>query len=348
MSDVKTVRVGRDPQNLFTLPGSSAELSVETDENENTIYGAIFESTLPGVRDFSLSGNAWLRRTPGFRANVRRSGDPEAFEDEPMEQEDGQTYIISDATKSIWNWEADFVVEDGAAVVDDSNIREIDFLFGRVTFVDGYEVSGPITVSGEYKPSSVFGCANNVSLTQNAEAVLDSCFEITQEEEGFNTYRSGLKDVSAELSGIYRESNDFFELLKQNEQIVVEIDWEGNGETVSRGIFTVQSTSQSGDVGQNEEYTANFSLFVPEDTLPFSWFFGADTQMSNGMREIIEAWLNREDLYFEYYPDGTDGRGFRGATVVTDSSLSTAVDAIGELTLDTQGNGELEVFNVNP
>ena len=346
MSDnIKTVQVSLDDADYATLPGSSAELSVETDENENSIYGSEFNSTLPGVRDFSLSGNAWLRQTPGFRANVRRAGEPQAFTEEPMEVEDGDTYIIVDRTKSVWDYnETVEVFEDGVAV-DDADIESIDYLFGRVTFVETATITGPVTVTGAYKPTSVFGCANEVSLTQNAEAVLDSCFEITQDEEGFNTYSSGLKDVSMELSGFYRQSNDFFELLKDNEQIVVEVDWEGDGETMTRGVFTVQSTSQSGDVGQNEEFSVNFSLFVPEDVLPFSWYFGEASKMSTGMKYIIEAWINRQNLFVKYFPEGTANRGFKGETVVTDASMSTAVDAIGELSLDTQGTGELEVLN---
>lgn len=171
-----------------------------------------------------------------------------------------------------------------------------------------------------------------------------SCFEITQAENGFNTYDPGLKTVSADLSGFYRQTNNFFDILATNEIVIIDIDWEGDGQTVSRGIFVLVNTDQSGDVGAQEEYSASFNLFVPVDVLPFSWYFGPATKAPEGMRRIIEAWQNRQDLYVRYYPKGDDTGNtyYKGQGVVTDCSVSTAVSGIGEVTLGLTGNGELE------
>lgn len=342
-TDAKLIQVSLDDVTYSTLPGSSGEISIESSDNDNTIFGNVFSSSLPGVKDWSLSGNAWLRETPGFNATVKRQGATTVFTGETLSQEDGLTYIIDDFTKSIWDYNLDVTVYDNATPVAAADIQEIDYMFGRVTFVTGYTVTGPVTADGSYFPTSAFGCANSVSVTQNAEATGSSCFEITQSENGFNTYDAGLKTVSMELSGFYRTTNDFFGVLTSNETVVIEVDWEGDGETLSRGVFKLQSTSQSGDVGSQEEYSATFNLFVPEDVLPFSWFFGADSNAPAGMISIIQSWVTRQDLYVKYFPigDATGSPLYTGQVVVTDASISTSVDAIGELSLTGQGNGEL-------
>lgn len=344
-TEAKVVKVGPDLSSLSTLPGSSGEISIETSENDNTIFGSVFSSTLPGVRDYTFSGNAWFRQTPGFQANVKKSGESTSFTAAELEQEDGQTYIVSDFTQTPWDYTQSIDVRDDGTLVDPDDIESIDYMFGRVTFVEGYSVTGDVEADGSYLPLEAIAAANNISVTQNAESVSNSSFNDVQDANGFNTYRSGLKDVSVEVSGFDRVSNTFFDDLKSVEQFVVDIDWEGTGETLCRGIFTVLSTSQSGDVGENEEFDASFSLFVPEDVLPFSWYFGPNTEATQGMQDIINAWINREDLSFEYLPNGEGNKGFEGAVVVTDASIETSVDGIGELTLEGQGNGELTVIN---
>lgn len=344
-TEAKTIQVSRDDVTYSTLPGSTGELSIETSDNDNTIFGGVFSSSLPGVKDYTFSGNAWLRQTPGFRATVKRAGTPTSFSGEATTNTEGNTYQISESSKNLWDYTVGVTVFDGATEVADSDIKEIDYMFGRVTFVDTYVAGGSITVDGSYTPVDSFGCANNVSLTQNAEATLSSCFEITQTENGYNTYDSGLKTVSVELSGFYREANDFIDILSNYETIILEIDWDGEGSTVCRGVFNVQSTSQSGDVGQQEEFSATFNLFVPEDVLPFSWYFDTDSKMSAGMKDIILSWINRENLYIKYFPAGINAKGYKGSTIVTDASMSTSVDAIGELSLSSQGNGALTVLN---
>jgi len=342
-TESKLVQVSLDDITYATLPGSSGEISIESSDNDNTIYGNVFSSSIPGVRDWTISGNAWLRETAGFNATVKRQGEPTVFTGEVMGLVESQTYQVTDFTKSIFDYNGGVVISDGATEVGESDIKEIDYMFGRVTFVSGYVVTGPITADGQYLPTVSFGCANDVSLTQNAEATLSSCFEITQSENGFNTYDSGLKTVGMELSGFYRVGNDFFQTLVDNETLIIEVDWEGDGQTISRGVFKLQSTSQSGDVGAQEEYSATFNLFVPENVLPFSWYFGPDSKAPQGMKYIIDSWINRQNLFVKYYPKGdvSGQRMYKGEVVVTDTSMSTSVDSIAELSLSGQGDGEL-------
>lgn len=337
----KIIRVGLARNSLSTLPGNSGELSIESSDNDTTIYGNVFSSSLPGVLDHSFSGNAWMRETAGFEAKIKKSGTPTAFTTEAMSLVSGKTYRIVDFAKSLWDYTEALTVFDNAVAVSAANIASIDYMFGAVTFAAGYTVTGPVTVTGTYMPTAAFGCANSVSLTQNAEAVLDSCFETIQANDGFNSYRAGLKTVSAELSGFYKTTNDFVELLKARESFVLEIDWEGNGQTMCRGVFRVGSTGLSGDVGANEEFSASFVLSTPEGVTPFSWYFGATTQMTAGMQAIINAWVNRQDLFFDYFPFGFGSKGYEGQMVVTDASISVDSGSIAEMSVSGQGNGVL-------
>lgn len=337
----KIIRVGLARDSLTVLPGNSGEISLESSDNDTTIYGNVFSSSLPGVLDHSFSGNAWFRQTAGFEARVRRGGTPTTFTTEPMTNLSGKLYMITDFTKSLWDYNEPVTIFDDGVVVNPSNIQTIDWMFGKVTFQPAYTVNGPVTATGTYVPTAAFGCANSVSLTQNAESVLNSCFELVQENNGFNTYRSGLKTVSAELSGFYRVENDFFELLKEREEMILEIDWEGNTETVTRGVFRLANTSLSGDVGQNEEFSTSFTLSTPEEIIPYSWHFGANTQATPGMQAIIMSWINRQDLFFDYFPFGFLSKGYEGQMVVTDASISVDTGSIAEMTVGGQGNGEL-------
>lgn len=108
-----------------------------------------------------------------------------------------------------------------------------------------------------------------------------------------------------------------------------------------RGVFRVASTGLSGDVGANEEFTASFVLSTPEGITPFSWYFGSTTQMTAGMQAIINAWVGRQDLFFDYFPFGFTSRGYEGQMVVTDASISVDSGSIAEMSVSGQGNGVL-------
>lgn len=340
-TEAKLIRVGLDPNNLHTLPGSSGEITLESTDNDNTIFGGIFSSTLPGVLSYSFSGNAWLRETPGYEVTLKRQGISTSFTTESMSQFSGQTYMINDWDKNLWDWDEPLTVFNNGSPVASSNIESIDYMFGRIVFVPGF-TPGTVTVSGNYFPLLSFGCVNSISLTQTVDIVDNSCQADVLAAGGFLFNRAGLKTVSAELSGFYRQANNFFNVLKEREILVLEVNWDGINESVCRGVFRVSSVNQSGDVGQNEESSASLSLFVPEDVLPFSWYFGSETLMSAGMIDIIRSWETRQDLYFEYWPEGTSGEKYSGQLVVGDASLSVDVDGIPEMSISATGNGALD------
>ena len=341
-TNAKVVRVGLSPSTLNGLAGSSAELSVETSQIDNSIFGTEFSSQLAGVSSFSLSANAWLRKTAGFKASVKRAGNPTPFTDEAMTQVGStQTYRIVDTDKEVWDFEDIVVIKDDGTEVAAANIAEIDPMFGRVTFVAGYTVTGPITVTGSFLTLADQCFANSVDLTQNAESIDVSDFCNVEAEDGFTVTEYGTKTVSASLSGFYRIGNDFFEQLKDRDSFVLEFDFEGNGETVARGVFTITNYSQSGDQGSVEELSLDFQLSVPEGYRPFSWNFGSESEASQSFRDVINAWLGSQFLHFQYLPYGVNQSGFAGKGVIDDASLSVSVDSIAELTVSVSGSGEL-------
>lgn len=341
----KLVQLSRDGITYVTLPGSTAEISLEGSELDNSIFGQRFGSTYTGIIDWSFSGNAWMRQQAGYNVALKEVGDPIAFSDEAMSQENGQTYIIDDRTKSIWDFDGGISVEDGGTPVDAEDIASIDYLMGRVTFASGYSVTGPVTVSGDYRPTNEFGNANSLTLTQSADTIETGSFESVKANSGYQDYQATLLTASLELEGFYRADNDFYQILLSREDIIVEIDLANDGETVARGYFKVTSDSQTGDVGGNETESINLSLSVPEDQVPFSWYFGPNSTAPEGTKIILEKWLARENVYVRYLPTGEGNRGWEGQIVVTDASISAAVDSMVEITADGQGTGVLTPIN---
>ena len=341
-TNAKVVRVGLSPSTLNGLVGSSAELSVETSQIDNSIFGTEFSSQLAGVSSFSLSANAWLRKTAGFKASVKRAGAATAFTDEATTRVGTtQTWRITDSTKNVWDVETPVVVKANNVVVPATNIAEIDPMFGRVTFVAGYTPTAPVVVSGKFVTLADQCFANSIDLTQNAESIDVSDFCNVEAEDGFTVTEYGTKTVSASLSGFYRIGNDFFEQLKDRDSFILEFDFEGNGQTVARGVFTITNYSQSGDQGSVEELSLDFQLSVPEGFRPFSWNFGPTSEASQSFRDVINAWLGSQFLHFQYLPNGANEAGFAGKGVIDDASLSVSVDSIAELTVSVSGSGEL-------
>ena len=342
----KLVELSRDGTTWFTLPGSTAEISQEGSELDNSIFGQKFGSTFTGIIDWSFSANAFMRQQAGYNVALKEAGDPVAFTDEAMEQEDGQTYIITDRTKSLWDFAAGVSISDAGAAVDSSDISEIDFIMGRVTFVDTYTVTGPVTATGDYRPTTEFGKANSLTLTQSADTIETGSFESVKASAGRQDFEPTLLTASLELEGFYFEDNTWFQILTERDDLIVEIDLANDGKSVVRGFFKVSSDSQSGDVGGDETESVSLVLSVPEDQVPYSWFFATDSTAPEGVKILVESWLNRNNMHVRYLPNGANNRGFQGQVVVTDSSISAAVDALVEFTVDGQGTGNLQAINV--
>lgn len=329
-----------------TFPSPSGELTIEQSEADNTIFGiGAFESSLPTITSHSVSMSAFLRETAGYNASLKKGGTPTAMTGEAMELVSGKEYKVTDSTKDFFNPRATFVVYDGASEVSEDDY-DIDHLFGRVTFVDSYTVGGSVTVDGEYVSTTAFGNANTIDLTQTAGTNDTTTFESAQADNGYTQMEASLLTVDAELSGFHNTSSTFFTDLNDRNEVLVEIDWTGTGEFLSRGVFRNVSINGSGDVGSVEEVSVSMTISAIEGVVPYSFRFDASagSEVSAAFKLVANAWLNREVVGYRYAPAGMDVSGdkyWEGKAVITDTSISNSVDGIAELTVELQGTKEL-------
>lgn len=326
----------------LTLPGNTGELSSEAGELDDTIFGQDFQSSQTGLIGWTISANGLYKGFAGYVATIMKAGSSTTLTEEPMALVAGKTYQITDATKRMTNRGIATVIEDNGVAVSASNIQNIDYLFGRVTFTSGYTPTGPTTWTGAYFPLLVLGCSNEFTLTQTANAIDNTCMDTAQANDGHRTFEYGLKTVSLELNGIYKAANDFLQMLKDRAEIIIEVNPDGNDKSVARGFFKPMSHGQSGDVGDLEEETVTFNLSVPDSALiayPFGWIHAADTTLSLAIRKCLDAWVNKTLLDVYYLPDGVNG--VTGEAMITDISLQGGLEAMNEFTVDFQGSGEL-------
>lgn len=340
MTVAKRVAVSADGVTWYTLPGSTGEWNDEAEQIDDTIFGHTFTSTQPGLITWSANAQAFYKGFAGYVASVKSSGDATAMNAEPMAQVgSSQTYEVVDATKNVWDYTKSLTVNDNGSPVNAADIETINWLFGRVTFVTGYVPNGAITVDGEYLPMAEVSRANSFTLTQTAETVDHTDYQIAHGNDGYRVFRPGLRTISLELGGFYDSDDAIWEVLEGRSEAVVEINPDGSGMSLARGVFKLVTRNQSGDVGALEEQTRTFNLSVPEGMdIIFDWVHDDDTTLSPAVRVLLDAYINQTLPYIRYEPDGPEELIFQGQAVLTDVSLSSALDAMNDFTANFQGS----------
>ncbi|KKL66942.1 hypothetical protein LCGC14_2139910, partial [marine sediment metagenome] len=288
----KVVQVSSDGgSNYFTLPGGTGEFTDESGQIDDTIFGATFGSIQPGLLGFAANANALYKGFAGYVADIKQVGTPVAFTTESMTLLSGKEFEIDDATKNLWDRATAVVVFDNA-IDHTADVLNIDYLFGRVTFKTAYSVTEPITVTGESFPLTQLGKGRSFTLTQTAAIVDTTDFATAQTNGGYRTVIPGLRTVGLELGGVYDVTEGLRALLRARSEVVIEINPDGNGATGSqaRGVFKPATEAQSGNVGDLEEETTTFSLFVPDEALmltPFNWNHDALSTLSQAIQIIL-------------------------------------------------------------
>ena len=323
------------------LPGNAGELSQEGNELTDTLFGQDFESSETGLINWSVSTDAMYRGFAGYVATIKRSGTSTSFTGETLSQVGtSNTYRIDDASNDFWYCQSSITILDNGATVADADIDHIDYIFGQVVFDSGYTVTGPVTADGNFLPQNDFGRAQTFEITQSGEAFDNTTLSKAQANGGYNEFRPGLLTTGLSLSGFYDTSSDFLSLLSDRERIIIEIVPDGNDKSRCRGIFKVNSDSLSGDVGDDEEESADFVLAVPNNVArPFGWEHETDTTLAESVQTVMDAWENKNNIEIKYQPEGSDG--MEGEAVVTDISLSGGVSEMNEFSVDLQGTGTL-------
>lgn len=335
----KNVRVSADGIDYFTLPGSTADLSLDSASVDDSIFGTTFTSTQPTLITWSMSSNGYFKGFPGYKATLKRAGTPTAFTAEATVSKDGGYYIV-DRTKSIWVI-GSVTVLDNAIAVDEADIDYIDYLQGGVVFVDGYVETGPVTVTGQYYPTSRICYAQTFSLTQSAdtENITDLCE--ADDNGGFGVFSYQRQNVELSLDGFYNDGSEFLADLLSRESVIIEINPDGQGKSVARGFFRATSTSQTGDVGSTETESATYALSVPENVrFPFKWYHATDSAIPAAVKLILDAWEGREEIFVEYTAENSANTR-SGKVLIADTSLDGGVEDINEFSFDFQGSGEL-------
>lgn len=338
----KRVRISDDNgSNWYTLPGSSGELSHDTGEIDDTIFGYNYKSSEVGLIKWGVSSDALYKGFAGYVADVKKVGTTTAFTAEAVTAEGGNIYAIASASKSVWDRATTVVVKDGVTNIA-AQIEWIDYLFGRVKLLSTYTVVGTITFGGNYFPMASIGKANGFSLTQTADAVQNTTFDLAQANGGFHTFQEGLKTVALELSGIFDETNGFVDAIADRLEVIVEINPDGQARSIARGFFRFATQNQSGDVGALEEEKVTLRLNVPDlatNYLPFEWRHTNTSTLNTAVKKLLSAWEAGTVIDVQYLPDGTTGK--RGDCIVTELTLSGGLEEMNKFSVGLQGTGSI-------
>ena len=351
----KVLRISNDGGSTYrTLPGSQAAFNVNGEPVDDTILGQSYQSNDIGLITWSFSADAIFKGFSGYKAEIKKVGTAVAFTAEDMTLVSGKTYAIDDATKDIWDRsEATMDILDNAVSVAAADILNIDYLFGRVTFVAGYTPTTPITATGKSFPVAAAGKANSYTLTMTADQIDETDFTTAQANSGHRIFKPGLRTVSLELGGIFDATESFKVDVTARAEVIIEIDPAGDGTSIARGFFRLATAGQSGAVGALEDETTNWELTVPDETtnpiieLPFNWRH-TSTTLNQAIQDLLTSWLTELNTYdAQYLPNGTTGQspldGVEGNFMVADVSLSGGLSNMNVFQAELIGTGAYTV-----
>lgn len=344
---VKRIRLSDDNTTFYTLPGNSGEVSNEAGQLPDTIFGQDFQSNFPGLIGWQIQANGIFKGFAGYQVGLKITGTSTPMTDEATTQEGAtKTYQITDSAKQIIDRGTALVINDNGAPVADSDIEKFDYLFGKVTFAAAYTVTGPVTITGAYLPTTTVAGSRSFTLTQTSEAIDETTIPLAQANDGHRVYDYGLKTVSMDITGVYALSNGFRAALRTRNEFILEVNPDAQGLATARGFFRFTTQSQSGNVGELEEETINLVLSVPDDDkleAPFAWDIKATSTLSPAIQKAIAGWQNNTLVNVKYEPE-TANVGVTGEAVVTDLSLTGGLEAMNEFTVNLQGSGQLEAI----
>lgn len=326
-----------------TLPGNTADFSIDADMLDDTIFGYDYKSEQPDIISWQVSANAIYKGFSGYQAVIKKTGAGVTMTDEAMELVSGKTYRITDTTKRLIDVTTTAVVKVGG-VDQTANVLNIDYLFGKVTFLPAYTPGGAVTITGKYLPSSQICSMNKFTLSQQAESIDQTDLCVAQTNSGFRQYGVGLKSVSLELSGFYKTTNAFMDAVKNRSMVMIELNPDGGGQSVARGFFKPKNTKQSGKVGAQEEETVSYSLYLPDNSLlsvPFGWDHAGTSTLNTAIRTLLDAWQTSALVDVRYLEDGVAGK--QGSAAPTDVSISGGLGALNEFSVQLQGSGGITV-----
>jgi hypothetical protein len=336
----KRVRISDDGgANYYTFPGSTAAMPRELASVNDTVFGQDYSSEDVSIGNWQVTCNSFFKGVAGYIVQLRLGGTPVAMTSEPCVLVSGKTYQITNAAHRIINYSATLTVFDGA--VDHTvDVLSIDYLNGTVTFKSTYTVTGAVTVTGQYVPTTVAGKARSFTLTQGGAEIDTTDYATALADGGWRTYDPGLKNVRLEMRGIYDATLNLQAALAARGMIYVDVAPANDANTIFRGFFKRATLGQSGDVGALEDSTTTLNLFVPDGDLverPFGWYLSATTTLNIAVRKALAAWQNKTKPKIQYLPDGVTG--FVGDAIVTECTMANSFDGLNEFRFTFRGSG---------
>lgn len=339
----KRIQVSIDAGTTYrTLPGSTGDFNETLNTITDTTFGQSFESNDVSIGMWEVSANGFFKNAVGYCAKLRQGGTPTVMTAQAASLVSGKTYQIVDNTRRLIDYFTTIIVYDNA-VDHTADVISVDYLSGQVTFSASYTVTGPVTITGKYLPTSIIAKGKSFTLTQNANAIDTTDYETACANGGWRTHKPGLRTVQMEMAGLYDVTNGAAAALAAKQPIIVEVSPDNSTTTVFRGFFKRQTRGQSGEVGNLEEETHTLGLWVPDGGLvvtPFKWYFGAGSALNLAVQNTINAWQDQSMVKVRYQDDpDVAGSGHVGDAVVTECSLTNSFENLNEFSFGFRGSG---------
>lgn len=340
----KIISVSLDDITYYTLPGNTGEHTRGAGALEDTIFGETFKSQQPGIITWGISANAYFKGFPGYVATLKKKGTSTTMTDEACALVTGKTYRISAAAKRVIDRSNALIAKDNG-VDKTTEVKDVDFLNGEVTFKSSYTVTGPVVVTGRYFPLVSLGKYTSYTLTQTAVAIKDTDIPAAKANGGRDTFRAGgLREVALALPSVFDAADGWEAALTAREEYIVEINPDGTGAHFARGFFKLFDDKQNGDVGALEEESLTFNLAVPQSVAsqlavatPFKWYHAVSPIIPNAVKTLLDAWETEVPVYVKYLHDGVNG--WKGSGVVTNMTMSGGLESVNMFTVSIQGSG---------
>lgn len=346
MANSKVVQISDDNTTWYRLTSGTAELTVTNESVDDSVLGQTYASAFSSLATWELSADNIFKGVAGYEVDILKTGTPTATTGESMSLVSGLTYETTTASRNLWDYNATTTIYDDGVAVDAADIESINYLLGRVTFVSGYTVTGPITADFSYMAVSSYGCFTSMTLTQTQDANDDTCFQDARTNGGMRQNVAGLRTVSLSASGYKRSGFDPISELLARDILVLEIRADGNAYSKARGYFQISSAAPfGGSVGENPTTSVDFTLYVPSaDFVPFTWTHDlVNTTLNQAVLLALTAYADQTNLFVRILPNGTSDLtgGWTGEVVVTDLSLESSVDGVSVFTFNCAGDGSL-------
>jgi len=188
----------------------------------------------------------------GYVFRVKKSGASTGFTGETASNTTGNTWVIDDTNKNLFDRSLAVNFYDNGVLIDSADIDSIDYLFGKVTFT-GVK-SGPITIDGSYIPLVDIASAKETTLNLTS-AILDNT---AINNTGYHSKTYGVHDVSVSVTRFYDYNEDFASILNARQPLVIDVT--PNPNKSYRGWFVMESNEISLDIDSLEDQSISFSL----------------------------------------------------------------------------------------